>query len=272
MEVDTLYHDVIMSKSTSHRIKRGFTLVELLVVIGIIALLISILLPALSKARESANRVKCASNLKQLGMAMVMYTNDNKGFLPFDSRNSPGAPPYPAEDYVYWEADRFVNISDSGIARYLDFTRTNLAVMRCPSDDFLRRARNNNGNNGPFTFSYVMNWMTCSGGTNVDQVAYILCKKLTQVKQTADKVFMYEEDPYTIDDGNGVLYNGPTNGVNLLSLRHDPNLKKVVDISNGTTRVPNALGKGNVLFCDTHVDYVTREYAHSAEHAVPSPP
>jgi prepilin-type N-terminal cleavage/methylation domain-containing protein len=60
------------------RRKRGFTLVELLVVIAIIALLIAILLPTLKKAKEGANRVKCQSNMRQLVLAMMMYSNDDK--------------------------------------------------------------------------------------------------------------------------------------------------------------------------------------------------
>ncbi|MGH7213583.1 MAG: type II secretion system protein [Tepidisphaeraceae bacterium] len=63
--------------------KRGFTLVELLVVIGIIAVLIGILLPALSKARESGNAIKCAANLRSIGQGLSMYAAQNKQYFPY---------------------------------------------------------------------------------------------------------------------------------------------------------------------------------------------
>ena len=62
-----------------HRIRTGFTLVELLIVLGVIVLLVSILLPAISRARENARRVQCLSNMRQLTMAWLTYANDHKG-------------------------------------------------------------------------------------------------------------------------------------------------------------------------------------------------
>lgn len=99
----------------------GFTLVELLVVIGIIALLISILLPALNNAREKANQVKCASNLRTMGQAMVMYTNQWKFFPGHAATTLPNGPSDQA--FAVWPA------------RLRNMLNKDQGVFHCPSRD-----------------------------------------------------------------------------------------------------------------------------------------
>jgi prepilin-type N-terminal cleavage/methylation domain-containing protein/prepilin-type processing-associated H-X9-DG protein len=104
-----------MSQSSSGKGRTAFTLVELLVVIGIIALLISILLPSLSRAREAANQVTCQSQEKQIVMGMILHANEHKGYMPLVGAIGPGTTPAAVDDvrkekYDYWGTGSTFNL------------------------------------------------------------------------------------------------------------------------------------------------------------------
>lgn len=108
-----------MSRSFSPaRRRHAFTLVELLVVIGIIAVLIALLLPTLNRAREQARAIACASNEKQLLLGFMMYVDDNKGATPIFPPRGTGYPPTPNDAYY------------NSLAYYLDTTTTGAGVLR----------------------------------------------------------------------------------------------------------------------------------------------
>jgi prepilin-type N-terminal cleavage/methylation domain-containing protein/prepilin-type processing-associated H-X9-DG protein len=135
----------------------AFTLVELLVVIGIIALLIGILMPALSGARRSANNAKCMSNMRQLGLALRMYCEAYKGHMPYTAIRPQNYDVFGqsfTNDEVFW----WVRIQLDGYLPGIDDPSTNKTIAQCPADE------------RPFTPSSYTGprgeWFRCSYGIN----------------------------------------------------------------------------------------------------------
>ena len=128
-------------------LKRAFTLVELLVVIGIIAVLVGILLPALNSARQAAQSVQCLSNLRSCGQILYMYATGNKGYFPMMSLQSPQNIPRNKNSVTTTDSGVMFRYPDvkAALARIANpgsdpyspsFTAGGMKVFYCPSGSF----------------------------------------------------------------------------------------------------------------------------------------
>jgi prepilin-type N-terminal cleavage/methylation domain-containing protein len=217
------------------RKRSAFTLVELLVVIGIIAVLIAILLPALNKAREQAQAVQCSSNLRQLGQAMNLYINANKQYFPkvFDFQQL-GV--NPDQTQWNWLAALLPHMAQNYQSVTADVHRT---VNFCPT-----ALRNNEGVHYPwFGGSYGMNRMitvliTGSGGKLGDW------RKIVQLHYPAAEVMVATDGTWVKPPFDTVFHWRPW-------------------LSPGVNELPERIhGKGanagyNVLYADFHVTFET---------------
>ena len=202
---------------------RAFTLVELLVVIGVVALLISILMPALRKARESANAVACSSNQRQIMMAFLMFANEHKGHLPgnwWDYLNTDAE----KRAWLINANEPFQNAPQNGtLYRYLNTPN----VYFCPSQ-IHERTGAGYGSNGRFDFA---SFIVFSGAklTNVKPISKF--EYGGQIQWVPTPIVVEEEPKGGINGGNNegghcntdqLSHNHPASGWHTINGRRVP--------------------------------------------------
>lgn len=235
--------------------RHAFTLVELLVVIGVIALLIGILLPVLSKARAASQRTVCQNNVRQIATGLFLYCNESNGYFPLCAWPADGiAYVQCPDDWVYWEANR--NLDDSPIAKCLNISGGRLrSVLRCPLDDYQNRKPEVAiaPQQGPYYYSYAVNAFI--GQNCKPQPAH---SKLGQWRAPAQKVLVTE--PF-IDPGYGACTPGWSDTI---GLTHRHGTTPALQYLGRYFTSPNNVGGASVstAFFDGHVEAIDQNFPY----------
>jgi len=176
------------------RPRAAFTIVELLVVIGIITVLMAILLPVLKNAREQARRAVCASNMRQIGIAALTYANDHKGILPIPIGVPPPSKPLPFEA-IGVDAIGILSWDRGVLWPYISRdVAVRQRIFLCPSDDEPRMLQAGDGDGGFIpnstrNFSYSLtDGLITTVSTHPDRFGI----RLTQVRHPSNKLLILE--------------------------------------------------------------------------------